>query len=69
MNWIEIDQYLYTLIRTMDEEHMYKDAMKKFGWDRRQAETAIIPLQNRNNKTAILLEPEGLRLKRLTTRK
>ena len=48
MNWIEIDKFLYGLIAvSKDEEQLYKDAMKKFNWDRRQAEVAINPLLTR----------------------
>ena len=48
LNWIEIDNFLYILIAaSKDEEQLYKDAMKKFGWDRRQAEVAINPLLKR----------------------
>lgn len=49
LNWIEIDKFLYGLIHaSKDEEQLYKDAMKKFSWNRSQAEAAIKPLQQRN---------------------
>jgi hypothetical protein len=52
MNWIEIDKFLNGLIHAAkSEEQLYKDAMKKFSWNRKQAEDAIKPLQGRANLT------------------
>tara|TARA_Y100000389_G_scaffold20665_1_gene17796 strand:+ start:2849 stop:3013 length:165 start_codon:yes stop_codon:yes gene_type:complete len=51
MNWIEIDTFLRGLIDVAkDEEQLYNDAMKKFSWNRSQAEAAIKPLQKRKLK-------------------
>jgi hypothetical protein len=50
MNWIEIDKFLHSLIDVAKtDEQLYKDAMKRFSWTRRQAEAAIKPLQGRAN--------------------
>jgi len=52
MNWIEIDKFLNGLIyAAKSEDQLYKDAMKKFNWNRKQAEDAIKPLQSRANLT------------------
>ena len=52
MNWIEIDKFLNGLIHAAKSaEQLYKHAMKKFNWSRKQAEDAIIPLQGRANLT------------------
>ena len=48
MNWIEIDKFLVGLIRAAKtEEQLYKDAMKKFNWTKKQAEDAIKPMIKR----------------------
>ncbi len=50
MNWIEIDKFLVGLIKaSKSDEQLYKDAMKKFNWTRKQAEQAIDPLIVRCN--------------------
>jgi hypothetical protein len=51
MNWIEIDKFLCVLIiAAKSEEQLYADAMKKFNWNRSQADAAIKPLQKRLTK-------------------
>jgi hypothetical protein len=70
MNWIEIDKFLYGLIHAAkDEEQLYKDAMKKFSWNRSQAEAAIKPLLKRNTFTEELSKPPKKTSKRSTKRK
>jgi len=77
MNWIEIDKFLYGLINiAKDREQLYKDAMKKFSWDRNQAESAIDPLIERHgmlhlNNTTIkeIIKTPNKRSKPLTKRK
>lgn len=67
MNWIEIDKFLYGLIAvSKDEEQLYKDAMKKFNWDRRQAEVAINPLLKRQG---MLLKSHTIEKEPAKTRK
>ena len=70
MNWIEIDKFLYGLIHaSKDEEQLYKDAMKKFSWNRSQAEAAIKPLQSRNTFLQVSPKPVKKQPKRSTKRK
>ena len=70
MNWIEIDKFLYGLISAAkSEEQLYADAMKKFTWNRSQAEAAIKPLQSYNTIIEIIVNPVVKSSKRLTKRK
>ena len=77
MNWIEIDKFLYGLIdAAKDREQIYKDAMKKFSWNRSQAEAAIDPLIKRhgmlylnNTNTKETVKTPKKRSKPLTKRK
>lgn len=49
MNWIEIDQLLYKIIRRHDTvDAMYSEAQKIFKWDIDQAKAAIDPLIKRH---------------------
>ena len=70
MNWIEIDKWLVTLMQTSkDDEQLYKDAMKKFSWNRSQAEAAIKPLQKRYSFETKTVETPKKRSKSSTKRK
>jgi len=49
VNWIEIDQLLYKIIRRHDTvDAMYSEAQKTFKWDIGQAKAAIDPLIKRH---------------------
>lgn len=70
MNWLEIDRWLVNLINATDDiEQIYKDAMKKFNWNRSQAESAIKPLQKRYSFQQVILEPSKKHSKPSTKRK
>ena len=65
MNWLEIDKFLYGLINAAkSEEQLYADAMKKFSWNKSQAEAAIKPLQSRNTIKKEIAKPAKSRSKR-----
>jgi hypothetical protein len=70
MNWIEIDKILYGIISRHDVvEDMLKEAKTQFKWNDRQAETALLPLLNRNTNKTIITEIPKKRSKRSTKRK
>ena len=70
MNWIEIDKFLRGLINAAEsEEQLYIDAMKKFSWNKSQAEAAIKPLQSRNNFEEELPKTTKKTSRRTTKRK
>lgn len=74
MNWIEIDAVLVSMMRAAkSEEQLYRDAMKKFGWDQSQAEAAIHPLLKRHRDilTAVTVTetPKPKRQRKAATKK
>jgi hypothetical protein len=49
MNWIEIDQMLYGMLkRHTDIKDVYAEAQKQFKWDAKQAKDAVDPLVQRS---------------------
>jgi|TARA_R110000868_G_scaffold32442_2_gene118019 hypothetical protein len=54
MNWHEIDRLLYILIEhAKTRDQLLNDAMAKFNWSQKQAETAVEALLVRAKKTFI----------------
>lgn len=52
MNWIDIDQILYGILkRHTDINDVYAEAQKQFKWDANQAKDAVDPLARRAHWT------------------